>query len=300
MAQTVTINGVSYPDVPAVDLNKTVGGVARFCDTSDANAIAEDILSGKTAYVNGVKLTGTGSGSVEPYAVVYAHYLEGATVICTDGSTTLTAQGGAEDWAFLLPNAGTWVVSATISGVTTAKSVVISQQYQCEYVNLGRVYLLRAGVKVFDSALKTAYRNSADASYLPVYQEPYGIVFTTPKSGAGDRAFSAQFQDMIDFGSSPNFSKLCAFFTNVTGVWGGYNSRQVGIADVLMSGYQTGIWTSTTNVSSTFFTSKAYDTGGSGATSVTLQLDVSGVTGQHYVGVMTTKLDSVCTDIWLE
>ena len=62
MAQNVTINGASYPDVPSIVVPKTGGGSAVFVDSSDADATAADILTGKTAYVGGVKLTGTGSG----------------------------------------------------------------------------------------------------------------------------------------------------------------------------------------------------------------------------------------------
>ena len=65
MSQNITLLGASYSDVPSVLLPKTGGGTASFDDTTDANATAADIMSGKTAYVNGTKITGTAtSGSV--------------------------------------------------------------------------------------------------------------------------------------------------------------------------------------------------------------------------------------------
>lgn len=59
MAKNITLQGADYPDVPSIILPQTGGGTAQFDDTTDANATAEDIANGKTAYVNGTKLTGT-------------------------------------------------------------------------------------------------------------------------------------------------------------------------------------------------------------------------------------------------
>ena len=49
MAQNISLMGAEYTDVPAVVLPKTGGGTAQFDDTTDANATAEDVLTGKTA-----------------------------------------------------------------------------------------------------------------------------------------------------------------------------------------------------------------------------------------------------------
>lgn len=60
MAQNVIINGVTYQNVPKVQIPKTTSGTAEFVDTADATlAGGAEMLLGKTAYANGVKYTGT-------------------------------------------------------------------------------------------------------------------------------------------------------------------------------------------------------------------------------------------------
>lgn len=60
MAQDVVIRNITYDDVPEVNIPLQGGGTAKFMDTSDATlASGDEMLSGKTAYAGGMKITGT-------------------------------------------------------------------------------------------------------------------------------------------------------------------------------------------------------------------------------------------------
>lgn len=95
MAQNVIINGVTYSNVPEVDIPKSGGGTAKFYDTAGADAAAGDILTGKTAYGANGSISGsmanngstsgtigTKSGSV----TIPAGYTTGGTVSLTNVS----------------------------------------------------------------------------------------------------------------------------------------------------------------------------------------------------------------------
>ncbi len=59
MAQNVIINGVTYQNVPEVDIPKSGGGTAKFYDTAGATAAAADILTGKSAFGPSGEISGS-------------------------------------------------------------------------------------------------------------------------------------------------------------------------------------------------------------------------------------------------
>lgn len=100
MAQNVIINGVTYANVPEVNIPKSGGGTAKFFDTASADISASDVLTGKTAYgasgsINGSMpnngntggTIGTKAGTVS----IPAGYTTGGTVSLTNVTDCIAA-----------------------------------------------------------------------------------------------------------------------------------------------------------------------------------------------------------------
>lgn len=89
MAQNVIINGVTYQNVPEVDIPKSGGGTAKFFDTSGADITGADVLTGKTGYGSSGSVSGSmanngsTSGTISTKAgtvTIPAGYTTGGTV----------------------------------------------------------------------------------------------------------------------------------------------------------------------------------------------------------------------------
>ena len=132
MAQSVIINGVTYNSVPEVDIPKSGGGTAKFFDTSTADAVAGNILTGKTAFgasgsISGsMANNGSTSGTIGAKAgtvVIPAGYTSGGTVSLTNVSDCTS--GNILSGKSILGVSGS-LVMPTISQDSTTKILSIS------------------------------------------------------------------------------------------------------------------------------------------------------------------------------
>lgn len=192
MSKNITLLGASYPDVPAVQLPQTGGGTATFTDTSDANAVSSDLAEGKTAYVNGTKITGTASGGGGgAISVVDTQDSAGGTIrtiTAVDISDT-TAQASdvatgkvfytAEGTQTTGTSSGSGGVDAptftiTLDGTSTTTIVCDKTYGEClNYINDGVQYAVIKEVNTYYDEEYTYTVNSRSASNDLIY----GIIF---------------------------------------------------------------------------------------------------------------------------
>ena len=135
MAKNVIINGVTYSDVPQVDIPLAAGGGnAEFYDTTDADAGQGDVLSGKTYYKDGKKTgnmpnNGDTSGDISTKAgtvTIPAGYTSGGTVGIDSTEQAKIVSGNIKSGVTILGVSGdTNVIDTTLaSGAATAGAIV--------------------------------------------------------------------------------------------------------------------------------------------------------------------------------
>lgn len=78
---------------------------------------------------------GAGSGS-KLFALIIVTYPEGSTCTCSSGTKTLKAKNTSGRWIFSVPSIGTWTVSITNGTDTVTKEVEITAEGQSEDVKM--------------------------------------------------------------------------------------------------------------------------------------------------------------------
>lgn len=137
MAKNVSIRGVTYSDVPMVEIPLASGsGNAEFYDTSDATLDSGGkMLSGNTAYANGTKYTGTiatksGSDLTASGATVTVpagYYASQATKSVSNGSATAPATISGTSAS----------VSTGTNTLTLSKTISVTPSVTAGYISSG-------------------------------------------------------------------------------------------------------------------------------------------------------------------
>ena len=134
MAQNVVINGVTYQNVPEVDIPKSGSGTAKFYDTSGADITSSDVLTGKTGFgpsgsvSGGMANNGSTSGTISTKAgtvSIPAGYTTGGTVSIDSTEQSKITAGNIKSGVTILGVAGSLSLP-TISQDGTTKILSIS------------------------------------------------------------------------------------------------------------------------------------------------------------------------------
>lgn len=188
MAQNVVINGVTYSNVPKVQIPKSGSGTATFTDTSDATLDTGDkMLASATAYANDTKYTGTivtktSSDLTSSGATVTApagYYASNASKSVASGSATApsTISGSSA------------TVSTGTNTLTLSKTVSVTPTVSAGYVSSGT-----AGSS--SVSLTASVTTKGATTYTPTTSDQTiasGTYLTGAQTISGDANLKAQY-----------------------------------------------------------------------------------------------------------
>ena len=192
MAQNITIQGASYPDVPSVTLPKTGGGTAWFTDVTPTTAVESDVASGKVFFkADGSQATGTATPT---------SYLGTNPVKIADYATQTVALSST--------SFATWTPSTTYTTIYASSDVGTAVLDLVNY-NYNIVWFFDIEYK-YDGTESSASKalRTCQSMQQSIYKNPSGLTALSAKNFNGNYCTNLFTAGLIDYYNASSAPKL--------------------------------------------------------------------------------------------
>ena len=222
------------------------------------------------------------SGGGQPYAVIGATYPAGSVCTCTNGSKTLTAKDTSGTALFVIPEAGTWTVTAVSGDKSASKAVGITAEGQVETVALVyEFFIFKSG-----SGLTSGYSiesGSNNITSAPTVSK--NTISWTGSSSIGGISMYIKPAVALD-----NYTKLCVDF-ECSYNWGGNYGMAFGVGTNASAGSM---------ITNTDWIAKVTSAAQGEIARNTVRCDISTLTDSEYIKIVGSYSAGKVYNIWLE
>ena len=212
----------------------------------------------------------------DAFAAIGVTYPEGSTCTCSNGTKTLTAKDTSGQALFLVPEDGTWTVTATDPADATktkSESVSITKEGQWESVTLSyQFYLFKEGVGVADE-----WATEGNATLVQKTND--AIIIKSFSGYGGNNNLKAFYNSPVDLSD--------------------YTTLKAEVEANKVGGYANlCIWSSTPG---TYGSPDVYASATEANKRHIVSLDISSINGEYYVGIYVVNQETLTMyNFWLE